>query len=491
MSSLDQSRTHWTPAPVVRTNDRSLVAVLDIGKTNAKLVVADPRSGEQIWSRAFSNRPLAGAPYLAIDAAAIEAFVLAALCDAARRAEIGVIVPVAHGACAALVTAEGLALPVMDYEEPALEEVAETYRTLRDSFAETGSAFLPFGLNLGRQLYFLETRFPEQFTAARHLLLWPQYWAWRLSGVLTSEVTALGCHSDLWRPRSASFSGLAERHGWARLVPPLKAAGAVIGTITGSVAAQTGLDPSTVVLAGIHDSNASFLRHRLAHKPGEPFVVVSTGTWTVILAAGGRAERLDEARDCLLNVDALGEPIPTARFMGGREYAAIAGDDGPTPTFDHLEAVLTAGAVAWPCFTAAGGPFQGRIGRIEGADGFDEASRTALAVLYCALVADVSLDLLGSCGPIVVEGPFADNPLFGTLLAAFRPTQLVSLSHDRAGTVGGALALVAPEDAAWPRLTPCASVLSPRLGSYHRAWRAQVELPQRTPTSPESPDEHR
>jgi L-fuculokinase len=487
MSSLNQSQSQ--PSVALLRNDRSLVAVLDIGKTNAKLVVADPRSGEQIWSRAYANRPLTGAPYLAIDAAAIEAFVLAALRDAAGRAEISVIVPVAHGACAALVTAEGLTLPVMDYEEPALEEVAQTYRALRDPFTETGSAFLPFGLNLGRQLHFLETRFPAQFTAARHLLLWPQYWAWRLCGALTSEVTAIGCHTDLWRPRSASFSALAERHGWARLVPPLKPAGTVIGTLTSSVAAQTGLDPSTAVLAGIHDSNASFLRHRLAHQPGEPFVVVSSGTWTVILAAGGRAEGLDEARDCLLNVDAFGEPIPTARFMGGREFAAIAGEEAPTPTFENLEAVLTAGAMAWPCFTAAGGPFRGRIGRIEGADGLDRPSRTALAILYCALVADVSLDLLGSRGPIVIEGPFADNPLFGALLAAFRPNQLVSLSHDRAGTVGGALALVAPEQAFSPRLTRCPPLLSPQLASYCRAWRAQVELTHHTSILFESPAE--
>jgi L-fuculokinase len=484
MMSLNQSDRG--PRAALPNNDRPLVAVLDIGKTNAKLVVGDPRSGEQIWSRAQSNRPLAGAPYLAIDAAAIESFVLTALRDAVRRAEIGVIVPVAHGACAALVTPEDLALPVMDYEEPILEEVGEAYRALRDPFADTGSAFLPFGLNLGRQLYFLETRFPAAFKAAGHLLLWPQYWAWRLCGALTGEVTAIGCHTDLWRPFSGSFSALAEKRGWARLIPPLSPAGAVIGTLTRAVAAQTGLDPSTAVLAGIHDSNASFLRHRLAHPLGEPFVVVSSGTWTVILAAGG-AECLDETRDCLVNVDALGEPIPTARFMGGREYAAIAGEDAPTPTFENLEAVLTAGAVAWPCFTAAGGPFQGRIGHLEGTEGIDRASRTALASLYCALVADFSLDLLGSCGPIIVEGPFADNPLFGSLLAAFRPTQPVSLSLDRAGTVGGALALAAPDHAFLPRLTPCQPFVSARLGRYRRAWRAHLELPQRTAASRENP----
>ena len=176
----------------------------------------------------------------------------------------------------------------------------------------------------------------------------------------------------------------------------------------------------------------------------------------MILAAGGRAEGLNEARDCLVNVDALGEPIPTARFMGGREYAAIAGEDAPTPTLENLEAVLTAGAMAWPSFAVAGGPFQDRIGRLEGTDAINAAS---------------------SCGPIIVEP-----------LAAFRPTQPVSLSQDRAGTVGGALALAAPDQASLPRLTPCRPLLSPRLGPYRRAWRTHLKLPQQIAAPAESPD---
>ena len=132
--------------------------------------------------------------------------------------------------------------------------------------------------------------------------------------------------------------------------------------------------------------------------------------------------------------------------------------------------MLTAGAMAWPSFAV-----------------IDAAGRTALASLYCALMADVSLDLLGSCGPIIVEGPFADNPLFGSLLGAFRPTQPVSLSQDRSGSVGGALALAAPDHASLPRLTPCRPLLSPRLGPYRRAWRTHLKLPQQTAASAESP----
>ena len=45
------------------------------------------------------------------------------------------------------------------------------------------------------------------------------------------------------------------------------------------------------------------------------------------MAAGGALDRLDAGRDMLANVDALGDPVPCARFMGGREFALIAGGE--------------------------------------------------------------------------------------------------------------------------------------------------------------------
>ena len=40
-----------------------------------------------------------------------------------------------------------------------------------------------------------------------------------------------------------------------------------------------------------------------------------------------RIDRLDPAADMLANVDAHGQPVPTARFMGGREVELVAGAD--------------------------------------------------------------------------------------------------------------------------------------------------------------------
>ena len=47
----------------------------------------------------------------------------------------------------------------------------ETYRRLRDPFELTFSPFLPLGLNLGRQLYYLRQTHPELFRACAAILL--------------------------------------------------------------------------------------------------------------------------------------------------------------------------------------------------------------------------------------------------------------------------------------------------------------------------------
>ena len=56
------------------------------------------------------------------------------------------------------------------------------------------------------------------------------------------------------------------------------------------------------------------------------------------MAVGGRAVTLDPARDTLVNVNAMGGLVNSARFMGGREYEIIRagraplGHDMQTPT---------------------------------------------------------------------------------------------------------------------------------------------------------------
>ena len=187
------------------------VLVVDIGKTNAKLALVDTAAMREAETLTRPNAVLPGPPYPHADVEGLWSFIVEGAGALHRRHRVDALVVTTHGATAALVDAEGrLALPVLDYEHPGPDELAPDYDRARPDFAETGTPRLPAGLVLGAQLYWQFYRFPEaQRTAA--ILAWPQYWAFRLSGVAASEATSLGCHTDLWDPRAGRASSLAER----------------------------------------------------------------------------------------------------------------------------------------------------------------------------------------------------------------------------------------------------------------------------------------
>jgi sugar (pentulose or hexulose) kinase len=453
-----------------------LIGVVDIGKTNAKLILVEAGTGDVVWGVERRCGTIERSPMRELDVAGIEGWLLSGLASAPGKERIRALVPVAHGAAAVLVSSSGDPLVAPDYEDPVFETVREHYRALRDPFAATFSPFLPLGLNLGRQLYYLQQQRPEVLRSAVAILPYPQYWAWRLCSVMASEVTSLGCHSDLWQPREARFSALATTQGWNALIPPLRRAGDVLGTITPSIARITGLDPSCRVLCGIHDSNASYLCHRIGRPLDEPFAVVSSGTWTVIMANGADLTALREERDMLANVDAQGSPVATARFMGGREYEAIAGNGWAAQhlTPDSLDSILEKRAFALPSFASAGGPFAGRAGTLVNAEKLEARERSALATLYSALQTDLLLDLLGASGSVIVDGPFATNPLYGVLLAALRSPSRTFLGDNRAGPAQCARHLCG--HTVTPSLREAIPLKLPTLAGYRSEWRRLISL---------------
>jgi len=327
----------------MNANARPLIAVFDVGKTNAKLSVVDLEQGRETWSVRRPNNLVQGPAGRELDVVAIETWLIDSLRQAPDKERIGVIVPIAHGAAAVLVDHAGEVLAAPDYEDSCFDHVSQEYTQLRDAYSLTFPPNLPQGLNLGRQLFYLQSRRPELFQRAAHILLYPQYWAWRLSGVMAAEVTSLGTHTDLWRPHERGYSQLARKQGWARLMPPQRAANDRLGRVRASLAAATGIDEGCEVACGIHDSNASYLRF-LMDREREAFTVVSSGTWTIVMANRGDLRRLREDRDMLANVNAFGAPVATARYMGGREYEAIA-RTADQPTEEAVLRVLSKGAI--------------------------------------------------------------------------------------------------------------------------------------------------
>lgn len=453
--------------------------VLDVGKTLSKLSLWTPE-GHPL---ARQTRPNPRSPTL--DAAGIESWVAATLREFAGLAHIGAIIPVSHGAAAAVIRNGKLVQAPLDYEAPIPADVRKDYDRLRDAFSSTGSPALPLGLNLGAQLFYQELLNPALLASGSTVLPWPQYWSWLLSGVAACEVTSLGCHTDLWNPLTGTHSGLSVSRRWAQHLAPLKSAGAILGTLLPRWVERTGLPADTQVHCGIHDSNAALHAARgFPEIAGHEATILSTGTWFVAMrilhGAGLDMATLPESRDCLVNVDAFGSPVPSARFMGGREIELLTGLDtrrldlrpDQPALLEAISKVLASGAMVLPTFAPGSGPFpDGHGAWISMPE--DPFQQRAAVALYAALMADVSLDLIGSRGCLLVEGRFAESEVFVRALAALRRADTVFVGHAQTDVAFGALRLVHPSlpaPAPLTRVQPLAEDLS----DYRLLWQRQI-----------------
>lgn len=385
------------------------IAVIDIGKTNAKLALVDLAARREIAVITRPNLVRPGPPYPHFDTVGIWEFLRAGLRDMQRDHGFDGISITTHGATAALLDGNGeLAAPILDYETALIDETRADYDRLRPSFTDTGSPPLPMGLNLGAQFYWQMQRDPGLGARIAHIVTYPQYWGYLLTGELACDVTSLGCHTDLWRPMVGDWSSLPAALGLAGKFAPCLPPKAVLGHADG-----------VPVLCGIHDSNASLLPHLIGRAP--PFSVVSTGTWVISMAMGGRAVTLDPAQDVLINVNAMGAPVPSARFMGGRIYDQFArGVETAEP--GDLTLIPDAGGLIWS--------------REPPSDG---AANMALA-RYLAGRTATCLQMIGADGPTLIEGPFSANPAYVAALAAITGRAVIP-SDQRTGTAVGAAML--------------------------------------------------
>jgi len=456
--------------------------VLDVGKTLSKLTLWSHR-GQSLdrWVRP-NERIETDAGYRGLDVVGVEGWLAGALSHCARIAEVGAIICVAHGAAAALLDERGLLQAPLDYEQPIPDAVRQAYDAQREPFALTGSPALPHGLNLGAQLHYLESLQGGPVSPAVSILPWAQYWSWVLCGVASADVTNLGCHTDLWYPLSGTPSKLSIERGWAARIAPLAPSGAALGPLRQRWVERTGLASDVTVHCGLHDSNAALLAARAYPEiTGQEATVLSTGTWFVAMrtpAVPADIASLSETRDCLVNVDAFGKPVPSARFMGGREVEILAAGqriDAPEDQPDLLRCVacvLARGTMVLPTFTPGSGPYPQGNGRWIGTPG-NEAERLAAVCLYAALVADASLELIGARDRLLIEGRFAQCEVFTRALASLRPATAVYVAHSEGDASFGALRLLRP-DIPPPSSLTRVEPLSEDLGEYRRRWRQEA-----------------
>lgn len=463
------------------------VAVLDVGKSNIKLS-ACTAEGAVIETRSTPNPVLDGPPWRHHDLAALNVWVMDTLADLCRSHPVGHFIASGHGSGGVLVGddpdagGDGTVLPMVDYEQALPPGLAEAYAPQAGGFFDRGSAIMMAATHTARQMFWAERDRPQDFARARWCLGVPQYWAWRLSGQAASEASILGAQSHLWNVPAQDWSPIVAARGWGRLMPPLRRAWQDLGPVRPDLARRHGLPEGLRVHVGGHDSSINFYRYQAAGLEG--VTVASTGTWIVAMADRAALDRLDEARGMTLNADVTGAPLGGALTMGGREYAAVAGDQPADARVDLsvLARIVGQGTLALPTFGGNDGQFpdSARKGQIIGPQPETAAERHALAVLYTALLTVACADTLDASRPLVLDGSFLRDPAFAAIVAALRPRRETLVNLDGYGIASGAALLCRHGGPSVPlHLSPASPAGLPDLTPYARRWRDMTKGPTR------------
>jgi hypothetical protein len=153
--------------------------------------------------------------------------------------------------------------------------------------------------------------------------------------------------------------------------------------------------------------------------------------------------------------------------MGGREIELL-GERIDRPGTEGAADILYSGAMILPSQVRGCGPFPDGFGRwINRPE--NPAERAAAIAMYAALMADTSLDLIGSRDRLLVEGRFASSEIFVRALAALRPGTEVLTTTAEVDASFGALRLILPDLVPPGELSPV-EPLRGDVAAYRDEW---------------------
>ncbi len=205
--------------------------------------------------------------------------------------------------------------PLYNYLKPYPEEILnlfyEKYGNKETIAKETASPALAM-LNSGLQLFWLKHAKPDVFKNARRSIHFSQYLSFLFTGKAVSDYTSLGCHTSLWDFKKKDYHAWVKKEGFVEKLPPLVSTSSSIMKKYNGQKLKFG--------TGIHDSSAALLPYILVEQ--DPFVLISTGTWSITLNPFNdellTTEELE--KDCLNYMQIDGKPVKAARLFLGKEY---------------------------------------------------------------------------------------------------------------------------------------------------------------------------
>ncbi len=295
-----------------------VIAIFDVGKTNKKLFLFDEqyRIVYEKSARFLETRDEDGDVCENLDSLRLSVF--ESLNEVLRNEsyELVAINFSTYGASLVYLDIDGQPLaPLYNYLKSYPEDLEQqfyvayggkTQMALETASPASGS------LNAGLQLYRMKHQQPERFKKIRYAVHLPQYLSYLISGKICSEMTSIGCHTQLWDFKENKYHDWVSKEKLDAVLPPIVPSDeAMEATFMGS---------RYIVGPGLHDSSAALIPYQVSFK--EPFVLLSTGTWCISMNPFNRtpltAEELEQ--DCLAYIGYQGKPIKASRLFAGNEH---------------------------------------------------------------------------------------------------------------------------------------------------------------------------
>jgi sugar (pentulose or hexulose) kinase len=406
----------------------STIAVFDIGKTNKKVFLFDEdyalRYEKSIELAEINDED--GFP--CEDIHALNNWVKNSLLEllSLREFEIKAVNISAHGASFVHLDEQGNPVaPLYNYLKPMPAWLQKKFYDSyggENEFARVAASPVLGHLNSGMQLYWLKYERPEVFDKIKYSLHLPEYISYLICKQLASGITSIGCHTNLWNFVESSYHAWVTKEGIIDKLAPITSSTQVMDTRLQHYSFKTGI--------GLHDSSAALIPYLQYFK--EPFVLLSTGTWSISLNPFNHDELTagELKRDCLCFLSYEGNPVKASRLFAGHIH-----DEGVKKLAERFH---------------KDGAYYKNVPYNKGFESKNSDSISSFEDGYHQLIFDLvqkqkeSTDLImqPNIRFIYVDGGFSKNEIYMRMLANIYPEhQVYSADLHQASALGAALAI--------------------------------------------------
>ena len=455
----------------------NVIAILDVGKTNKKLFLFD-EFYKIVWERTHvfpETTDEEGAP--CEDLGKLTAWVKGIFDELAGAGDYSVraINFSAYGASLVHLDENGIPVtPLYNYLKPYPPALIKKFYGKYGgeiTFSMLTASPVLGSLNAGMQLYRLKEEQPELFSRIKCSLHLPQYLSWLITGEVCSDITSIGCHTNLWHFSQHHYHEWVYRENIIDKLAPVFSSVSVLPVKNlPEGPANAPFVPGCVAGIGLHDSSAAMIPYLESFR--EPFLLISTGTWCISMNPFTQAPLTvaELQKDCLCYMSYQGRPVKASRLFAGYEheqqvkrlaahfqkdpdyYSGVAFDASlvSAPDPKSISQLAAAGQAHVYKPDASGKPtgsplstsaFMGR--ELSSFATYETAYHQLLSDIMDQQVASTQLVLEGmDVKRIFVDGGFGRNQVYMHLLAAAFPgIEVFAASIPQASAIGAAQAI--------------------------------------------------